>query len=399
MNNKIILKRGREESIKRFHPWIFSGAIKTIDAGVNQGDIVAVHSSEGEFLGKGHYEPGSIAVRILTFVDEDINEQFFRKRISGAYNLRKKHILPSFTGASDDVYRLVHGEGDLLSGLVIDIYGDTAVLQAHSIGMSKSVNLIVKALTEVCEHVKYVYNKSSSTLPKGDFRDFSVGDGWLSGEKKLPIQVSEHGNLFEINPEEGQKTGFFIDQRENRLLLQKYSQGASVLNLFCYTGAFSVYAIRGGAVKVDSVDSSEKAIALANRNIELNFGTTAKHRGTVADAFGYLKDTEDNYDLIILDPPAFAKHHSAVKNALQAYKRLNAKAIEKLNPGGILFTFSCSQAIDKQQFLQAVFSAAAITGKQVSILHHLSQPADHPVNIYHPEGSYLKGLVLVNSEQ
>jgi 23S rRNA (cytosine1962-C5)-methyltransferase len=396
MNKKIFLKRGREDSIKRFHPWIFSGAIKTIDAGVNQGDIVAVHSSEGEFLGKGHYEPGSIAVRILTFVNEEINEQFFRKRISGAYSLRKKHIIPSFTEAGD-VYRLVHGEGDLLSGLVVDIYGDTAVLQAHSLGMYKSVNLIVKALTEVCENVKYVYNKSSSTLPKGDFAA-GDGDGWLSGEKKQPLRVCEHGNLFEINPEEGQKTGFFIDQRENRLLLQKYSQGASVLNLFCYTGAFSVYAIRGGAVKVDSVDSSAKAIALADRNIELNFGTIANHKGIVSDAFGYLKDTEDNYDLIVLDPPAFAKHHSAVKNALQAYKRLNAKAIEKLNPGGILFTFSCSQAIDKQQFLQTVFSAAAIAGKQVSILNHLSQPADHPVNIYHPEGNYLKGLVAYVSE-
>jgi 23S rRNA (cytosine1962-C5)-methyltransferase len=391
MNKKVFLRRGREESIKRFHPWIFSGAVKNMDSDVNEGDIVAVYSSEGEFLCRGHYEPGSIAVRILTFVDEDVNEQFFKNRISEAYRLRKKYVISTFAGKGD-VYRLVHGEGDLLSGLVVDIYGNMAVVQAHSIGMGKLWKMIAKVVMEVCDNIKYVYNKSVSTLPKGQY---SADDGWLSDKKELPATVYEHGNCFEVNPEEGQKTGFYIDQRENRLLLQKYSQGASVLNLFGYTGAFSVYALRGGAAKVDSVDSSAKAIALANRNVKLNFGDAANHRGTISDAFNYLKNTEDIYDLIILDPPAFAKHQGAIKNALQAYKLLNAKAMEKLAPtGGILFTFSCSQAINKQQFLLAVFSAAAIAGRQASILHCLNQPADHPVNIYHPEGDYLKGLVV-----
>jgi 23S rRNA (cytosine1962-C5)-methyltransferase len=405
MNNKIFLKSGRDESIKRFHPWIFSGAVKSMDSGVNEGDVVAVYSSGGEFLCKGHYEPGSIAVRILTFVDEEIDEQFFRNRISKAYRLRKKYVLPAFTDdkSSDvqqfsifnfqfSIHRLVHGEGDLLSGLVVDVYGDMAVVQAHSIGMGRSWKLIAKVLTEVCDNIKYVYNKSLSTLPKGKY---TVDDGWFADEKALPVTVYEYGNRFEINPEEGQKTGFYIDQRENRRLLQKYSQDASVLNLFSYTGAFSVYALRGGAAKVCSVDSSAKAVALANRNVELNFGDTANHCGTVSDVSDYLKETEDVYDLIISDPPAFAKHQGAVRNALQAYKRLNAKAMEKLAPsGGILFTFSCSQAINKQQFLQAIFSAAAIAGRQASILHYLNQPADHPVNIYHPEGDYLKGLVV-----
>jgi 23S rRNA (cytosine1962-C5)-methyltransferase len=390
LNKKLFLKRGREDSIKRFHPWIFSGAVKNMDSGVNEGDVVAVYSSEGEFLCRGHYESGSIAVRILTFADEEIDAQFFKNRISEAYCLRKKYILPSFAGEEGRVYRLVHGEGDLLSGLIVDIYGDLAVLQAHSRGMGRSWRLIAKALTDVCDNIKYVYNKSSSTLPKGN----SEGDGWLSEKRELPVSVCEYGNLFEVNPEDGQKTGFFIDQRENRFLLQKYSQGASVLNLFCYTGAFSVYALRGGAAKVESVDSSLKAINLANRNVELNFGNIGNHRGTVADIFDYLKKTEDSYDLIVLDPPAFAKHLGAVRNALQAYRRLNAKAMEKLNPGGILFTFSCSQAVDRQQFLQSVFSAAATAGRQASILHHLNQPADHPVSIYHPEGNYLKGLAV-----
>ncbi|MDR1595104.1 MAG: class I SAM-dependent rRNA methyltransferase [Prevotellaceae bacterium] len=391
MKKKLFLKHGREESIRRFHPWIFSGAVKSIDSGVNEGDIVAVYSSEGEFLCSGHYEPGSIAVRILTFADENIDEQFFKNRISEAYRLRQKNSsLITHHSSLNNVYRLVHGEGDLLSGLVVDIYDDMAVMQAHSIGMGRSWKTIAKALMEVCENIKYVYNKSSSTLPKGKY---TADDGWLSDKKELPATVYEYGNRFEINPEEGQKTGFYIDQRENRLLLQKYSQDASVLNLFSYTGAFSVYALRGGAAKVDSVDSSAKAIALANRNVELNFGA-ANHNGIVADVADYLKNTDEKYELIILDPPAFAKHQHAVKNALQAYKRLNAKAMERLAAGGILFTFSCSQAINKQQFLQAVFSAATIAGRQASILHCLNQPADHPVNIYHPEGDYLKGLVI-----
>ncbi|MDR0724962.1 MAG: class I SAM-dependent rRNA methyltransferase [Prevotellaceae bacterium] len=392
MNKKIFLKHGREESIKRFHPWIFSGAVHSKDSGVDEGDIVGVYSSAGEFLCRGHYEPGSIAVRILTFVDEEIDERFFENRISEAYRMRQKYVLPAFAASAGDVYRLVHGEGDLLSGLVVDIYGDMAVVQAHSVGMGRSLGLIATALTNVCDTVKYVYNKSRMTMPASKY---TADDGWLSGKKKSPANVCEYGNRFEINPEEGQKTGFYIDQRENRLLLQRYSQGASVLNLFAYTGAFSVYALRGGATKVDSVDSSAKAIALANRNVELNFGNAANHTGTVSDVSGYLKETEDIYDLIIVDPPAFAKHRGAIKNALQAYMRLNAKAMEKLAPsGGTLFTFSCSQAISKQQFLQAIFSAAALAGRQAAILHYLNQPADHPVNIYHPEGDYLKGLAI-----
>jgi 23S rRNA (cytosine1962-C5)-methyltransferase len=394
MNKKIFLKHGREESIKRFHPWIFSGAIRNKDSGVDEGEIVSVYSSAGEFLCRGHYEPaGSIAVRILTFAEEEIDGRFFENRISEAYRLRRKCVLPAFAAsAGGDVYRLVHGEGDLLSGLVVDIYGDMAVVQAHSVGMGRSLKLIAKALTNVCDTIKHVYNKSLFTIPESKY---SADDGWLSGKKELPASIYEYGNRFEINPEEGQKTGFYIDQRENRLLLQRYSQGASVLNLFSYTGAFSVYALRGGAAKVDSVDSSAKAIALANRNVELNFGNAANHKGTVSDVSGYLKETEDVYDLIIADPPAFAKHQGAIKNALQAYKRLNAKAMEKIAPsGGILFTFSCSQAINKQQFLQAIFSAAALAGRQAAILHYLNQPADHPVNIYHPEGDYLKGLAV-----
>jgi 23S rRNA (cytosine1962-C5)-methyltransferase len=391
MYKKIFLKRGRDESIRRFHPWIFSGAIKSMDAGINDGDIVSVYSSENGFLCTGHYEPGSIAVRILTFVDEEINERFFKNRISSAYSLRRRYVLPLLAERAGCMYRLVHGEGDLLSGLVVDVYGDMAVLQAHSVGMGRAWRVIAKTVIEVCHEIKFVYNKSSSTMPKGKY---SMDDEWLSDGKVLPAMVSEYGNCFEIDPEEGQKTGFYIDQRENRRLLQRYSSDASVLNLFCYTGAFSVYALRGGAAKVDSVDSSAKAIDRANRNVELNFGTMANHRGTVAETFDFLKNSDGVYDVVISDPPAFAKHRSAVKNALQAYKRLNAQAIEKLVPGGILFTFSCSQAIDRQQFLQAVFSAAAITGRQVSILHSLNQPADHPVNIYHPEGDYLKGLVV-----
>ena len=391
MSKKIILKPGRDESVKRFHPWIFSGAIKKADNNIEEGDTVAVYSSQGDFLGRGHYQNSSITVRLLTFSDEELNADFYRKRITEAYNLRKRETLTH--NSNTNTYRLIHGEGDLLPGLIVDIYNDIAVFQAHSLGMYKAMQLTAPILTEVNEHITCVYNKSSATIPKyGD----NITDEWVIGNKELPVTVSEHGCLFEINPDEGQKTGFFIDQRENRFLLQKYAENVSVLNMFCYTGGFSVYALKGGASKVVSVDSSAKAIALANRNVEINFGKEVNHTGVVADVFNYFRDNDELYDVIILDPPAFAKHHSAVKNALQAYKRINAKAMERLKPGGILFTFSCSQAINKQQFLQAVFSAAAITKKQVSILHHLTQPADHPVNIYHPEGEYLKGLVLYN---
>jgi len=387
MTKKIFLKNGRDDSVKRFHPWVFSGAIQKADSGIKNGDLVNVYSSLGEFLGKGHFQQASIAVRILSFIDEEINDSFFAKRIEAAYKLRKKQ---SVFNDTTDVFRLVHGEGDSLPGLVIDVYGNLAVIQAHSVGMYISAKTIAKVLPNVCKGIKYIFNKSSATVP-----GIKVEDEWLTAQKDFPFVIHEYGNKFEIDPIEGQKTGFFIDQRESRHLVQKYSQNASVLNMFCYTGGFSVYALKGGATSVHSVDSSAKAMALTDRNINLNFDNTAPHKSVTADIFNFFKNDEDAmYDLIILDPPAFAKHRDAVKNALQAYMRINIKAIQKLNPGGVLFTFSCSQAISKQQFQQAVFSAAAITGKQVSILHHLNQPADHPVNIYHPEGDYLKGLVL-----
>ncbi|MDR2423788.1 MAG: class I SAM-dependent rRNA methyltransferase [Prevotellaceae bacterium] len=385
---KVYLKRGRESSVKRFHQWIFSGAIKQVDGNVCDGDIVEIYSAEREFLGRGHWQSGSIAVRILTFDDEQIDRQFFINRISDAHRLRAKAGLTNSLDTS--AYRLVHGEGDSLSGLVVDLYGDTAVMQAHSPGMWRQREAIAEALQEVCKPVKCVYNKSSGTLQG---TDFAVRDGVLAGDANFPLLVCENGNLFEINPEQGQKTGFFIDQRENRRLLQGYARGASVLNLFCYTGGFSVYALRGEARQIVSVDSSAKAIEAANRNMKLNFGASAP-TGALADAFTFLKNTDEKYNLIILDPPAFAKHHSAVGNALQAYKRLNAKAMEKLSSGGVLFTFSCSQAVSEQQFVETVFSAAAISGSEIKILHHLHQPADHPINIYHPEGNYLKGLAV-----
>ena len=388
---RIYLKQGRESSVKRFHQWIFSGAIKHIDGNVCEGDIVEIYSAEWEFLGRGHWQSGSIAVRILTFDDEQIDRKFFINRISDACLLRTKAGLTD--NPDTDAYRLVHGEGDSLSGLVVDIYGDTAVMQAHSPGMWKQRETVALALQDVCPKIKCVYNKSSGTLQG---TDFAVTDGALVGEARFPIIVRENGNLFEINPAEGQKTGFFIDQRENRRLLQAYARGASVLNLFCYTGGFSVYALRGDAHKIVSVDSSAKAIAALNRNMALNFGVDSS-AGTLADAFTFLKNTDENYNLIILDPPAFAKHHSAVSNALQAYKRLNAKAMERLSSGGVLFTFSCSQAVGEQQFVEAVFSAAAISNSKIKILHHLHQPADHPINIYHPEGNYLKGLAVYKS--
>ncbi|MDR2465759.1 MAG: class I SAM-dependent rRNA methyltransferase [Prevotellaceae bacterium] len=389
-HREIALKSGREESLKRFHPWIFSGAIKSIDGAIEEGELVTVRSHAGEFAAKGHYQSGSIAVRILTFADEEINKRFFENRILEAYSLRAKLGLAGNENTS--VYRLVHGEGDSLPGLVIDVYDDVAVFQAHSLGIWKSREQIAEALTEICSGIKHVYCKSSATLPRS--AETAGADCWLLGGRSFPITVRENGYLFEVNPAEGQKTGFFIDQRENRLLLQKYSRGASVLNLFCYTGAFSVYAAKGGAAKTLSIDSSTKAVTAAARNLELNINDVSNHRCIAADVFDGLRADNGTYDLITVDPPAFAKHHDALKNALQAYKRLNVRAIEKLAKGGILFTFSCSQAVSKQQFQQAVFSAAAITGRRASILHWLDQSPDHPVSLYHPEGDYLKGMVI-----
>lgn len=386
---KIVLKRGKEESMLRFHPWVFSGAISSIEDGVEEGDVVSVYSHEKELVGIGHFQIGSIAVRILKWGSGVINEGFFCERLNAAFSVRKNLGL---IRPDNNSFRLVHGEGDFLPGLVVDIYGDTAVLQAHSPGMHFSRNLIASALSKLPGGlVKNVYYKSETTLPYKAHLD--AQNGYILGKYETNVAM-ENGLRFYVDWLKGQKTGFFVDQRENRSLLERYAKERNVLNMFCYTGGFSFYAMRGGASLVHSVDSSEKAIQLTTDNVELNFPGDTRHKAFVSDAFKFLADIKDEYDLIILDPPAFAKHKSALKNALIGYRKLNARAIEKIKSGGILFTFSCSQAVSKEQFRLAVFSAAAQTKRKVRILHQLTQPADHPINIYHPEGEYLKGLVL-----
>lgn len=422
--NEIILNKGKEESLLRFHPWVFSGAIKKIVLDKNypydeiaEGEIVLVRSAEGKVLGVGHWQIGSIAVRILEFGVSALPENFWEDRIRAAFEVRRKlnlvrpgtrNLEPSTLnpepstpsplgepeGSVNDTYRLIHGEGDFLPGLIVDIYDDTAVIQAHSVGMHKSRMLVADAVMKVVPFVKNVYYKSEGTLPfKAPIPEEEKRDQYLYGEPTSCIGT-ENGLQFGIDWLRGQKTGFFVDQRENRALLERYSQGKDVLNMFCYTGGFSVYALRGGAKRVDSVDCSEKAIELVRQNVARNFPDCTNHNAVVDDAFHFLENNKNQYDLIILDPPAFAKHRGAIKNALQGYKRLNAKAFQQIRPGGILFSFSCSQAIDKDMFRLAVFSAAAMSGRKVRILHQLHQPQDHPVNIYHPEGEYLKGLVL-----
>lgn len=387
---KIILKPGKEQSLKRYHPWIFSGAIKTNTQQLTEGELVEVYSSENEFLAIGHFQIGSIAIRIITFRKENIDQNFWNKKIESAYTLRK--MLGLAENENNNVYRLLHGEGDGLPGLIIDFYNGTAVTQMHSIGMYLSRENVLEALKSVYGNkLIAVYDKSESTIPFKS--DIHPKNGYLYGNLSENMLI-EYGNKFLISWEEGQKTGFFIDQRENRKLVSEYAKNRSVLNVFGYTGGFSVYAMRGGANLVHSVDSSQIAINLTNQNIELNFGKTNKHESFAVDAFEYLNSIDQKYDLIILDPPAFAKHTNALKNALQGYKRLNAKAIEKIKPGGIIFTFSCSQVVSKEEFRKSVFAAAANTGRNVRILHQLTQPGDHPVNIYHPEGEYLKGLVI-----
>ncbi len=388
--SKIILKSGKEQAIERFHPWIFSGAIKTINGNVQEGDIVEVVSNHNEFLALGHYQIGSIAVRIFCFEKTEINSDFWEKKLLNAYNLRKEI---GFIGNKDtNVFRLVNAEGDGMPGAVIDFYNGTAVTQFHSIGMYLERQTFANALKNVLgNRLKAVYDKSESTIPFKS--DINATNGYLLGQNETNI-VSEYGNKFKVDREQGQKTGFFIDQRENRKLLGYYSKDKEVLNVFGYTGGFSVYAMQGGAKLVHSVDSSDKAIELTNENIALNFNDTSRHKAFAADAFDFLKNIKDKYDLIILDPPAFAKHNKALHNALQGYKKINTRAFEQIRPGGILFTFSCSQAVSKKNFRETVFTAAAISGRKVKILHQLTQPADHPINIYHPEGEYLKGLVL-----
>ena len=410
MYREIRLKRGKEESLRRFHPWVFSGAIQHIDEGVNEGDVVRVTTNTGDFIAVGHYQEGSIAVRVLTFSDVAIDGAFWTSRLHSALQMRQAIGIADST--DNNTYRLVHGEGDNLPGLIIDVYGSTAIMQAHSIGMHLCRKQVVAALVEVMEgRVQHVYYKSETTLPFMTADDMS---GFLYGGSDDNI-ATENGLKFRVDWLKGQKTGFFVDQRENRSLLERYARGRRVLNMFCYTGGFSFYAMRGGAELVHSVDSSAKAIELTRQNVELNFPGDPRHEAFCEDAFRFLENLPlplqrrgmsgggispsfggvgEVYNLIILDPPAFAKHRGALHNALKGYTRLNQKAFEKIEKGGILFTFSCSQVVTKDYFRNAVFTAAALAGRKVRILHQLHQPADHPVNIYHPEGEYLKGLVL-----
>lgn len=389
MYPQIILKKGKEESLKRFHPWVFSGAIQAIEEGIEEGDTVCLVNRNGDFIAVGHYQEGSIAVRVLTFEDREIDDDFWHSRISSALKMRQSIGIAD--SPSNNTYRLVHGEGDNLPGLIIDVYGDTAVMQAHSIGMHKVRKEIAKALVDVMEsRISNVYYKSETTLP---FMDATDMNGFIYGGSDNNVAL-ENGLKFRVDWLKGQKTGFFVDQRENRSLLEKYAAGKRVLNMFCYTGGFSFYAMRGGAQLVHSVDSSAKAIDLTRENVSLNFPGDQRHEAFCEDAFKYLEKAGDNYNLMILDPPAFAKHRGALHNALKGYTRLNQKALEKIERGGILFTFSCSQVVTKDHFRNAVFTAAALAKRNVRILHQLHQPADHPINIYHPEGEYLKGLVL-----
>lgn len=397
----IILKPHKEESLLRFHPWVFSGAIKSVQLDADyphfepqEGEVVQVIDSKGNVIGVGHYQIGSIAVRILAFGVEKLPANFWQERIAAAYKVREDLGL---VAAENNTFRLVHGEGDFLPGLIVDVYADTAVVQAHSIGMHYHRAEIAQAIVEVVKQVDKVYYKSDDTLPHKAKIDGERVGYLIGGEKadfNADFWAKENGLDFRIDWLRGQKTGFFIDQRENRALLEKYSKDKEVLNMFCYTGGFSVYALRGGAKLVHSVDVSQKAIDLVKSNVAHNFGDNAPHEAYAEEAFEFMAKNENKYDLIVLDPPAFAKHRDAIKNALRGYQRLNAKGIQSIRPGGILFTFSCSQAIDKDMFRLAVFSAAAQVGRKVRILHQLHQPADHPINIYHPEGEYLKGLVL-----
>lgn len=384
------LRRGKEESLDRFHPWVFSGALTSMPDDVDEGSLVRVVAHDGRVMGVGHFQIGSIAVRMLSFDDTPVDAGFFRTRLAEALRLRQTLGLMR---PDNTAFRLVHGEGDFLPGLVIDIYGHTAVVQAHSPGMHYARDIIAEALVSLDgADIRNVYYKSETTLPYKARLD--PQNQYIVGDFETDIAM-ENGLKFHVDWLRGQKTGFFVDQRDNRSLLEKYSAGRRVLNMFCYTGGFSFYAMRGGATKVCSVDSSAKAVTLTRANVELNFPGDSRHTAVAEDAFKYLEAMDKGeYDLIVLDPPAFAKHRSALRNALRGYQRLNALGFEKIAPGGVLFTFSCSQAVTKEQFRLAVFSAAAQTGRRVRILHQLTQPADHPVNIYHPEGEYLKGLIL-----
>lgn len=389
MYKQIQLRKGKDESLRRFHPWVFSGAIQQMEQGIEEGEIVRVVTCSGDFIAVGHYQQGSIAVRVLSFSDVQIDDEFWHSRLESA--LRMRQAIGIADNPDNNTYRLVHGEGDNLPGLIIDVYGQTAVMQAHSIGMHQCRKQLARVLADVmASRVQHIYYKSETTLP---FMTADDMNGFLHGGSDDNI-ATENGLKFRVDWLKGQKTGFFVDQRENRSLLEHYARGKRVLNMFCYTGGFSFYAMRGGAELVHSVDSSGKAIELTRQNVELNFPADARHEAFCDDAFKYLERAGSHYNLIILDPPAFAKHRGALHNALKGYTRLNQKAFEKIERGGILFTFSCSQVVTKDHFRNAVFTAAALAKRKVRILHQLHQPADHPVNIYHPEGEYLKGLVL-----
>ncbi|WP_091899380.1 class I SAM-dependent rRNA methyltransferase [Prevotella sp. lc2012] len=390
MMKQVYLKRGKEDSLLRFHPWVFSGAIQRADDGIEEGEVVRVLTSNGDFIAIGHYQIGSIAVRVLSFRDVAIDADFWASRLASALKMRQ--AIGIADNPNNNTYRLVHGEGDMLPGLVIDVYGKTAVMQAHSVGMHVCRIDIAEQLMKVMDsRLENVYYKSETTLPYK--ADLGQENGFIYGGSDDNTAI-ENGLMFYVDWLRGQKTGFFVDQRENRSLLERFAKGKRILNMFCYTGGFSFYAMRGGAKLVHSVDSSAKAIELTNRNVQLNFPGDQRHQAFCEDAFKYLEQAGDQYDLIILDPPAFAKHRGALHNALKGYTRLNMKAFQKIQSGGILFTFSCSQVVSKDHFRNAVFTAAAQAGRKVRILHQLHQPADHPINIYHPEGEYLKGLVL-----
>ena len=390
MYKTVHLKKGKEESLKRFHPWIFSGAIHHLDEDISEGEIVRVVTFMGDFIAIGHYQIGSIAVRVLSFQDIHVDEKFWETCLGSALAMRR--CIGMADNPQNNTYRLVHGEGDNLPGLIIDCYGKTAVMQAHSVGMHNNRFDICKALIKIMgDRIEQVYYKSETTLPYK--AELGQENGFIYGSTEEDVAI-ENGLKFHVDWLKGQKTGFFIDQRENRSLLEHYAKGRSVLNMFCYTGGFSVYAMRGQAKLVHSVDSSAKAVELTNQNIVLNFPQDTRHEAFCEDAFKYLDTHDGKYDLIVLDPPAFAKHRSTLRNALKGYTRLNVKGFQQIKSGGILFTFSCSQVVTKEQFRNAVFTAAAQAGRKVRILHQLHQPADHPINIYHPEGEYLKGLVL-----
>lgn len=390
MYKSIYLKKGKEESLLRFHPWVFSGAIHHADEDIEEGETVRIIAENGDFIATGHFQIGSIAVRVLSFNDIEINDEFWKNRLQQALDMRIGAGIAD--NADNNTYRLVHGEGDNLPGLVIDCYGKTAVMQAHSVGMHIHRNTIARILTEVMgDRIENVFYKSETTLPYK--AELGQENGFIYGGSNDNIAM-ENGLKFYVDWLKGQKTGFFVDQRDNRSLLEHYAKNRSVLNMFCYTGGFSFYAMRGGAKLVHSVDSSAKAVELTEANVRLNFPDDNRHKAFCEDAFKFLDNAKDVYDLIILDPPAFAKHRTALRNALKGYTRLNVKAFERIKPSGILFTFSCSQVVTKEHFRNAVFTAAAISKRKVRIIHQLHQPADHPINIYHPEGEYLKGLVL-----